>query len=632
MIRDPFYKSILQGLAESLDGDTFERCAQDLLRTIYPNLTPVEGGRDLGMDGLDTLSPDDPLLLASTTGQNVKRNLVCSLRSHKRQSSSIAARRVVVATSQPATGSLHEDLRKAAYDEGFQLVNLHGRQAFANLLYQSPMWTCELLGLNGAPAALSAVPLSSRLQSDLPLVGRDADVRWLSESSGDIVISGHPASGKTHLLRQFVNHGWLFLVDPDRERVANDVRQMRPTVVILDDAHGQLDALRDLKQLRAAIHGEFRIAAVTWPGDTEKVAHTLGVSDDSVLKLSLLSRDDILEIVRAAGIGAPVELQGTIVNQSGGRPGLTATLCDHTLRGDLSSLFSGKSLLREIKTAISGITGSEGMAILAVMALASDDGASLEDVCELAGLNLSNGHDVLVRLGHTGVFRASSLTEKASVWPRELRYASVGEMFFSSNGYQNLPLEPFVNQFGERRIASSLVGAALLGAEVPSAMIQQILIRGGSADDFAQYSRLGSGQAQFALRSRPAWLTTIAPYSLETNPAETLQSLLWRAGEDRPEGGSDHDHPLGIIKRWIESAPHRDNLQLQRREVLASTAKRYLADSGDPQAALDALCMAMSPKFESVEPDAGSGLSFALLQDLASRDCLDGLVERRLST
>ena len=103
------------------------------------------------------------------------------------------------------------------------------------------------------------------------------------------------------------------------------------------------------------------------------------------------------------------------------------------------------------------------------MALASDDGASLEDVCELAGLNLSNGHDVLVRLGHTGVFRASSLTEKASVWPRELRYASVGEMFFSPNSYQNLPLEPFVNQFGEQRIASSLVGAALLGAEVPSA-------------------------------------------------------------------------------------------------------------------------------------------------------------------
>ena len=58
-----------------------------------------------------------------------------------------------------------------------------------------------------------------------------------------------------------------------------------------------------LKQLRAAIHGEFRIAAVTWPGDTEKVAQTLSVSDDSVLKLSLLSRVDILEIVKAAGIG-----------------------------------------------------------------------------------------------------------------------------------------------------------------------------------------------------------------------------------------------------------------------------------------------------------------------------------------
>ena len=627
MIRDPFYKSILQGLAESLDGDTFERCAQDLLRTIYPNLTPVEGGRDLGMDGLDTLSPDDPLLLASTTGQNVKRNLVCSLRSHKRQSSSIAARRVVVATSEPATGSLHEDLRKAAYDEDFQLVNLHGRQALADLLYRSPMWTRELLGLSGAPPALSAVPLSSRLQSDLPIIGRDADVQWLSESSGDIVVSGHPASGKTHLLRQFVDHGWLFLVDPDRERIANDVREKQPAVVILDDAHGQLKTLRNLKQWRTEVGAGFRIAAVTWPGDTDNVLSVLDVSDNSVLDLPLLSRDEILNVVKAAGIGGGAEIQRSIVNQSGGHPGLAATLCDHALRGDLHALFSGRSLLREIKTAISAITDPTGMEILAVMALAANDGASLEDVSKCLELDLPKARDLLVHVGHTGVLRAKSLTGRASIWPRELRYAIVGAMFFSANGYQNLPLEPFVNQFGERRIASSLVGAALLGGEVPSAMIQQILIRGGSADDFAQYSRLGSGQAQFALRSRPEWLTTIAPYSLETNPAETLQSLLWRAGEDRPEGGSDHDHPLGIIKRWIESAPHRDNLQLQRREVLASTAKRYLADSGDPQAALDALCMAMSPKFESVEPDAGSGLSFALLQDLASRDCLDGLVE-----
>ena len=55
---------------------------------------------------------------------------------------------------------------------------------------------------------------------------------------------------------------------------------------------------------------------------------------------------------------------------------------------------------------------------------------------------------------------------------------------------------------------------------------------------------------------------------------------------------------LEIIKRWIESAPHHDHSQLQRREVLASTAKRYLADSGDsPGCARRVVLWLWSPKF-----------------------------------
>ena len=46
------------------------------------------------------------------------------------------ARHAVVATTQVATGSLIDDLRGAAADEGFQLVNVHGRRAFADLLYR----------------------------------------------------------------------------------------------------------------------------------------------------------------------------------------------------------------------------------------------------------------------------------------------------------------------------------------------------------------------------------------------------------------------------------------------------------------------------------------------------------------
>ena len=191
--------------------------------------------------------------------------------------------------------------------------------------------------------------------NNLPLVGRDADRQWLANSSGDIVVSGHPASGKTHLLRQFVDQGWLFMVDADRESIANAVRELQPDAIIVDDAHADLNSLGSLRQLRTEINAEFRIVAVTWPGDIDGVASTLAVFQDSVLDLQVLSRDQILEIVKAAGIAGPVELQRAIVNQSGGRPGLTATLCDVAWRGDLHPLLSGELLLREIRMALTRV-------------------------------------------------------------------------------------------------------------------------------------------------------------------------------------------------------------------------------------------------------------------------------------
>jgi len=51
MNRDPLHQKIVQALAGSLDGNTFERCAQDLLGDAYPNLAPVVGRSDSGIDG-----------------------------------------------------------------------------------------------------------------------------------------------------------------------------------------------------------------------------------------------------------------------------------------------------------------------------------------------------------------------------------------------------------------------------------------------------------------------------------------------------------------------------------------------------------------------------------------------------
>ena len=578
------------------------------------------------MDGLDASDPEQPTILAATTGQRVKRNLVESLRSHKCQGRNIESRRVVVATTQAATGTLIEDLRGAAAGEGFQLVNVHGRRAFADLLYESSHWTRELLGLSGAPSALSAVPVSSRPMNSLPLVGRGADRQWLADSSGDIVVSGYPASGKTHLLRQFVDQGWLFMVDADRERVANAVRDLQPDAIIVDDAHADLNSLGSLRQLRADIGAEFRIVAVTWPGDIDGVASTLAVSPNAVLDLQPLSRDEILEIVKAAGIGGPVELQRAIVNQSDGRPGLTATLCEVAWRGDLRPLLSGELLLREIRTALTRVGDSDGMQVLAVVALAGDSGALIEDVSHVLGINFAEAQRSLALLGHTGVFRAASLTGRTTIWPKELRFAVVGKDFFSTASYPSLPLERAMQHLDETGVTGSLVGAALMGTQVPSATIEPILLRSGSIDDFKGYSRIGERQADFALDARPEWLTGIAPHSLLTNPGKTIQILLERAVGDRRPQNSQTDHPLRIVKDWVESAPHSEGEQLKRRRILADVAVSYADKSGDPQVVLEALCRAMSPTFESISMDAGSGMKGAFQFGLVSHECLNGLI------
>ena len=580
-----------------------------------------------GMDGLDTSDPDAPKILVATTGQDVRGNLVRNLQSHKSQNESIGARHVVVATTQPAVGSLHESLREAASSEDFHLVNVHGREAFADLLYGSSRWARELLGLSGVPSALSAVPTSSRLMSDLPLIGRDSDKQWLADSCGDIVVSGHPASGKTHLLRQFVDQGWLFAVDSDRDRLANAVRDLEPEVIVVDDAHADLDSLRSLRQLRSAIGADFRIAAVTWPGDKDEVAGALAVPEGSILELRLLTRDEILEIVKAMGIAGPVELQRVIVNQSGGRPGLTATLCDYVRNDEIGALLSGKSLLRDFGAIVTGVCDPYLMHVLAVMALAGDEGASLDDVQPILGLNLPDSQNSMARLGHTGVFLITSLTGKATIWPKELRFAAVGGAFFSPNVYLNIPLIPAMQRLDRKGVVGSLVGAALMGAHVPGHTIEDFLISDGSVDDFKGYAQLGRHQASFALKARPKWLTKIAPYSLLSNPSETIPMLLAQAVGDRRPMHSYPDHPLRILEDWVESAPISGDEQLERRRLLANLAARYAANVGEPQVVLQALCLAMNPKLESITADAGSGHRITTRSALVSRECLDGLIE-----
>jgi hypothetical protein len=43
MLRDPFYRQIIERLRGQLEPEIFEQCAADILRAIYPTLVPMRG-------------------------------------------------------------------------------------------------------------------------------------------------------------------------------------------------------------------------------------------------------------------------------------------------------------------------------------------------------------------------------------------------------------------------------------------------------------------------------------------------------------------------------------------------------------------------------------------------------------
>src|SRR5207237_7727409 len=126
------------------------------------------------------------------------------------------------------------------------------------------------------------------------------------KSQGDLLISGQPGSGKTFLLLFAARKdGGLFAVTDNLAAIAGDLRAKKPRFVIVDDAHSRLDLLRELRGLREETGSGFRIVANSWPGDSAAVARTLDVGRASTRELALLTRDEIIEVLKNCGLGGP---------------------------------------------------------------------------------------------------------------------------------------------------------------------------------------------------------------------------------------------------------------------------------------------------------------------------------------
>ena len=178
---------------------------------------------------------------------------------------------------------MRRTLRDQAASLGVTLVQIADQDWFAQQLYRDAAWSKRLLGVSGRPRALSQFPISRRPVLGDQVLGRESQMRWLLNRRGDCLLVGSPGSGKTFLLRSLVQQGQALFkvgkVGDNSEQIADDLRELQPAAVIIDDAHIDPAQVEQFIQLRQEVGSDARIIATSWPGRADDVKSALQIRD-----------------------------------------------------------------------------------------------------------------------------------------------------------------------------------------------------------------------------------------------------------------------------------------------------------------------------------------------------------------
>ncbi len=329
---------------QKLDHAVFETVAMGLLRPSYPTLAPISGGSDDGRDA-DVADEDGVIRVLATTADDVERNLKDGLAQLAKKGHEHA--RIIVVTSQQATGTRGRKLAKIAQERGADLIAVHDRSWLALALHEAPDFRRELLSITGdLPALVEGEVVVRRLGLvEAPYVGREEELEKANDASqGDVVIVGRAGLGKTRFAAEL--DGGLFVnTDAPMDRIADDIRALGPETVVVDDAGRSPVALRGLVALREE-GASFRIVSTVWPEELEAVTEHLPTAGR--IDLPLLERAEGAALLRGLGITND-DLMGLILDQAEGRAGWLALLGTLAIRGEIRDLIEGVELGKQLR-------------------------------------------------------------------------------------------------------------------------------------------------------------------------------------------------------------------------------------------------------------------------------------------
>ena len=251
--------------------------------------------------------------------------------------------------------------------------------------------------------------------------------------------------------------------------------------------------------------------AVTWPGRAAAVSALL---EDAVrVDVEELDRDQILSIIKEVGVGGPVELQRSLVDQALGRAGLAVTLARACVAGNVFEAVSGDALLRDLVAWYERTLGAASRHTLGALALAGDYGATLGQVRDIVRSDLPTISLLLQGMASGGTIDevddvSPTGQPRMRVEPESLRDALVHDVFFGGPGA--FDVWQSVSCLDRRSIAARpIIGAVHRGVGVDRVRLLALL---DWSDEQAatEYALLGPTEFQTAIQQAPLYRTRIA--------------------------------------------------------------------------------------------------------------------------
>ncbi|HVT59876.1 MAG TPA: hypothetical protein VHR45_15930 [Thermoanaerobaculia bacterium] len=598
----------------------------DILRDTFPGLVPITGSSDGGWDGAVANGKAETFPLLTTIG-DLRSNLSKNLNSLAKEPR--GPRKIILATSRRVTPLNRQKLKDFATERGFSLVQVFDQEAVADRLYFDAGWCKRLLGIAGTPSPLTHVPASHRPSLEIDLLGREADVEWLTSTSGDRVLAGQPGSGKSYLLQTLIRRRWdaLFLARADEAAIAEAIRRQRPSVVIVDDAHADSEPTRIATLARLREIADFSIVATTWEGRRDQVANSLGrVSEARVRKLEPLARTQILEIFKRVGVMASDEFLRVMVDQAGNRPGLAVTIATLWLQGLWRDVLEGKALSRELLIRFRELLGRDVEVVLAAFSLGGEGGMRMEDMADWMHMSLPDLWQVTTELAMGGVL--SELGGSAlAVRPRQLRSALIQAVFFPQAA-PKLDYRPLLERSPlPDRAVLALVDAYALGAAVPAEELRSLIVRSGSRHAWESLAWTREDDALWVLENYAGDVVDVMRGALERAPREAVRRIFGRADEAVRSGQGQPDQAMNLLREWVQDRAAGAQEGIRRRRLVAQASREFLLAGGHRGLGAQGIAIALSPSMKGSSIDPALGDTLTLRFSLLPRESLPQIRE-----